>query len=108
MEKKTYTHAEWTAEGVKRFGDNVEGWRFICPSCGHVASVADWCDAGAPENAIAFSCIGRYTGSEKEVGDKAGGPCNYTGGGLFRLNPVVVYVGGKELNVFDFAEAQPC
>ena len=80
-------------------------WKFVCPSCRHVASVKDWKDAGAPEGAIAFSCIGRYTGAG---GDKtfrgAGGPCDYAGGGLFGLNPVEVSLNGEVLWLFAFAD----
>ena len=105
MPKKTYTHAEWKADAVKRFGENPANWKFVCPSCGFVATVEDWKKAGAPDGAAAFSCIGRYTGSKKTLGDKTGGPCNYTGGGLFQLNPVEVDIDGEKHSVFDFAEA---
>lgn len=107
---QTITHAEWTAEAKRRFGDDPMAWRFVCPSCGHVASVKDWRDAGAPEGAVAFSCIGRYTGDPKSATDKAFkqgcGPCNYTGGGLFRLNPVqvVLEADGETIPTFAFAE----
>lgn len=101
------THDEWTAEAVRRFGDDYMRWRFVCPSCGHVASVQDWKDAGAPESAVAFSCVGRWAGGDPEkTFMKQGGPCNYAGGGLIRLNPVVVESeGGKVTRVFAFAEA---
>lgn len=103
MDKK-YTHAEWKAEAIKRFGQNNKDWKFVCPSCGYVASVQDWEFAGAPTGAVAFSCIGRYTGSTKEMGDKTGGPCNYTTGGLFNISPVTIEFEGKEHSAFDFAE----
>ena len=107
---QTMTHDEWLAEAQRRFGDDPMAWQFVCPSCGHVASVKDWKDAGAPEGAVAFSCLGRYTGDRKSAEDKAfkqgGGPCNYTGGGLFRLNPVAVDLGdgGEPRQTFAFAE----
>lgn len=100
--------AEWRAEGAKRFGEDSLNWRFVCPSCGHVASIKDWRDAGASEGAAAFSCVGRFTKdppSDAFGGKK--GPCNYAGGGLFRLNPVIVTVeDGKEIQVFEFAEQE--
>ena len=104
-ESVKFTHADWKAEAVRRFGADPLGWKFVCPSCGHVASVKDWKDAGAPEGAVAFSCIGRYTGADdaKTFG-RVGGHCNYTGGGLFRLNPVEVEFEGKVEAVFAFAE----
>ena len=91
---------------VSRFGEDKMKWRFVCPSCGHVASVQDWKDAGAPADAVAFSCVGRWL----DVGDKKtfkgeGGPCQYAGGGLFRLNPVELEGDdGKKFSCFALAE----
>lgn len=84
------THEEWLAEAERRFGKDAKQWKFVCPSCGHVASVADWTAAGATEGEIAFSCIGRRLKSSAKIFEKGKGPCNYAGGGLFRLNPVTV------------------
>lgn len=104
------TFEEWIAEGTRRFGADQKDWQFICPSCDHVASVQDWLDAGAPEGAIAFSCIGRYSGDDNDSASKAfknaGGPCNYTGGGLFALNPILISFGGntKDRPTFAFAD----
>lgn len=84
------SRAAWQAEAVRRFGPDPRTWRFSCPSCGHVAAVSDWRDAGAPEGAVAFSCVGRYLPSAKEAFSQDGGPCNYAGGGLFAINPVEV------------------
>lgn len=66
-------------------------WRFVCPVCKHEASVSEYRAAGAPDSAIAFSCIGRWA-------DGVG--CDYAGGGLFRLNPV--HIDGSEDRMFDF------
>ena len=96
---KKMTVEEWNKEGESLFGMDRMNWKFICPSCGHVASVRDWKDAGASESAVAFSCVGRYTGAKRELGEKGEGPCNYAGGGLFKLNPVEV-CGHR---IFDFA-----
>ncbi len=98
------TLEEWLAEGERRFGPDKPAWRFVCPSCGYVASSREWKDAGAPEGAVAFSCVGRWTGSEQEAFAKGKGPCNYAGGGLIGLNPVHVESGGQVLPVFAFAE----
>lgn len=84
------THNEWYAKGEQLFGADIMQWKFICPSCGHTASVQDWKDAGAPEGAVAFSCIGRYLPECNEAFAKGDGPCNYAGGGLIRLNPIDV------------------
>lgn len=103
------THSEWLAEGTRRFGEDKMQWRFVCPSCGYVARVQDWRSAGATEGQVAYSCIGRALGSAKELGDTTGGPCNYAGGGLFRLNPVrVTFPGGEVMDVFAFAGVAAC
>jgi hypothetical protein len=111
-ERTKYTYDDWTAEATRRFGDNSENWKFVCPICQHVASVKDWRNAGA-ESATAFSCIGRYTAAKREAFADDGGrskssPCNYAGGGLFKLNPVVVTdPEGREHQMFAFADAEP-
>lgn len=100
------TQAQWTAEAERRFGPDQMKWRFVCPSCGHVASVQDWKDAKAPEAAVAFSCVGRWKGGDPEkTFMKQGGPCTYAGGGLIGLNPVEVESDGVSHRVFAFAEA---
>lgn len=102
------TREAWQAEARERFGDDAQTWRFVCPSCRHEAAVADWKAVEAPAGAIAFSCIGRWQKDSKRAADAAfkgaGGPCNYTGGGLFGLNPVtVVDDEGREHSMFEFA-----
>jgi predicted RNA-binding Zn-ribbon protein involved in translation (DUF1610 family) len=97
----TMTVDEWQAEGARRFGPDQMSWQFVCPSCGHVAKVSDWKEAGAPQTAVAFSCIGRWTPSTATLLQTGTGPCDYAGGGLFQLNPV--QVEGSRL--FAFADA---
>lgn len=101
------TAQQWRAQAVERFGADPLKWRFVCPSCGHVASVQDWKNAGATQSQAAFSCVGRYTGADDSNTFKhAGGPCTYAGGGLFRLNPVeVIGDEGHVTRVFAFADA---
>lgn len=105
MKPRTIPFADFIAEGTRLFGEDRKTWRFRCPICGHVASVKDWEDLGAPKGAVAFACVGRWIeGSRKAFGDEGVGPCNYTGGGLFALNPVrVVFPDGEETTFFDFA-----
>ena len=100
------TYEEWMAEGTKRFGSDQMDWRFVCPSCGHVATAHDYKAAGARESTVAFSCVGRWIeGSRSAFEDKGTGPCTYAGGGLFRLNPVTVRgPGDAEHQMFEFAE----
>jgi hypothetical protein len=96
---------EWKQEAIRRFGTDPNRWRFVCPSCGHVASIQDWKDAGASEGEAAFSCIGRHISKSADIGGKPG-PCNYAGGGLFQLNPITItHADGHTSNVFDFADA---
>ena len=89
-----YTLDEWFAEGKRLFGEDQMVWRFVCPNCGLVASVADWCDVGAPAGAVAYSCLGRYDTSipDEEVGTIGNKkqPCDFTEGGLFGMSPVDV------------------
>jgi len=99
------TREEYIAAGLARYGDDHLRWRFRCPSCGHVATPKDWKDAGAPETAVAFSCVGRWLPETTEQAfEKKGGPCNYAGGGLFKLNPITVTHDGRKHSVFDFAD----
>lgn len=98
------TRDEWEKEGTELFGPDLMQWRFVCPACGHRQTVQDYKDAGAPPEAVAFSCVGRYLSKKKRVFSLDGieqekGPCDYAGGGLLRLNP-------KEVDgqmYFDFA-----
>ena len=107
-----YTLAEWRAKAAELFGEDFTKWQFVCPVCGHVAIVQDWQDAGAPLQAVAFSCVGRWAGANPKTskgdigpnGIEGKGPCNYAGGGLFKLNPVVVIdPDGGEMKAFAFA-----
>lgn len=103
MTTRTITRADWIKEGEQRFGADQLGWAFVCPSCGHVARVHDWKEAGAGQGEVAFSCVGRHRrGAADMLAGKS--PCNYAGGGLIRLNPVtVVREDGTKTDVFEFA-----
>jgi hypothetical protein len=112
------THSEWLVEAKRRFGEDPLTWKFVCPACGHVASVGDWKKAGAPESAVAFSCVGRWVGVKRDAlglnpekvkrGElppaEGSGPCNYAGAGLFCLNPVAVEFEGNTHRMFAFAD----
>lgn len=98
---------EWRKEAAARYGEDSLAWKFRCPCCGTVASVQDYKDAGGNPGAVAFNCIGRVKGAQREAfeAEKKAGPCNYTGGGLFRLNPIIVIAeDGEKMEVFDFAD----
>jgi hypothetical protein len=97
---------DWTTEAKKRFGDDFMKWKFVCPMCGHVASIADFKAAGAEDPNCAYSeCLGRYQGkgSPKE-GDSSG--CNWCAYGLFGIPKggcLVKREDGTYSHVFDFA-----
>lgn len=103
----TMTTAEFMAEGERRFGPDRMTWRFVCPSCGHVQSPQDLKDAGAPETAVAFSCVGRWLPKCQDAFDGKDGPCNYAGGGLFRIAPVTLSDRPDSGPFFAFAEDAP-
>lgn len=103
----TMTEEEFVAKGRQLFGDDKMQWRFECPSCGHVATPQDWKNAGAPDNSVAFSCVGRWLEGTDDTHTfrKSGGPCLYAGGGLFRINPLTITRDGREIfHSFAFAE----
>lgn len=115
------TYAEWVAEGERRFGKNLTKWRFVCPVCGHVASAQDYKDAGAPESEVGFSCVGRWSGFNRDAFGlnpdsiasgklppaEGPGPCNYAGFGLINVNPVAVVTDdGQVAKTFAFADAE--
>lgn len=61
-EKREWTQADLAAEARRRFGDDPTLWAFVCPSCGDVATVADFIRAGEGERA-GQECIGRLLGA---------------------------------------------
>lgn len=96
------TKAEWEAKGRELFGDDQDKWTFVCPSCGHEASVetvrAKYAEhlPGLRERGyrIEAECIGRYI---------HGVGCNWAAYGLFG-GPLVVDCGdGLTVRAFDFA-----
>lgn len=107
------TQAEWFAQGVQLFGEDILKWRFRCPACKHVASGADYKAAGAQPDAMGRECIGRYTLPRKTPDEPKdfiakqqanGGPCDWAAYGLFGICPVHVKMDdGKVLAAFEFA-----
>lgn len=96
--------AVWFAEGERLFGEDMLKWRFVCPSCGNIQSAEDfkkYVDQGAVPGDAYSICIGRYIPGSGHLGSKTQ-PCNYSGGGLFKLNPVEIIDGQTIYNVFDF------
>lgn len=98
----------WIEEGIRRFGEDRRDWRFVCPACGFVQSYWNFHDAGLHHDQIdrklAYSCVGRVVGHHDTPMGTKPGPCNYSGGGLFRLNPVAVLDDqGQVHHLFAFA-----
>lgn len=106
--KREIAIEDWNAEGELLFGKDKKNWRFICPCCKHEASIQDWFDLGAKPGEVAFSCVGRRIKGSKQAFDESGqGPCTYAGGGLFRLNPIVVIDSeGRKSELFAFAQSK--
>lgn len=102
---RTTTLADYEAQARRLFGEDKMLWSWRCPICGFVQNALDYKNAGAPESAIAFSCVGRWIdGSRRAFGGKGPGPCDYTGGGLFMCNPVnVLLPNGSNVFIFEFA-----
>jgi hypothetical protein len=106
------SHAEWNAEGSRRFGADYNKWKFVCPICAHVQAVEDFRqfkDRGATPDSARCKCIGRYIdGARQAFGGKGKGPCDYAGYGLFQLSPLRVNCDdGSERHSFAFADEPP-
>lgn len=93
----TITLEEWREEGKKRFGDDIENWKFKCPSCGNIASCKDFEEAGAEPDDAYQCCIGRF--NDKKTG------CDWAAYGFFDICKVhVIAENGKHVPVFEFAD----
>jgi hypothetical protein len=104
------TRAQWWAHGTELFGPNTDTWKFRCPICGNIASIADYRqfkDQGATPDSAATECIGRYTGGRSAFYEKEGQPCDYCTYGLFKIAEAYVDHGdGKLQGVFAFADGE--
>lgn len=107
------SHEDWQTEAVKRYGTDCDNWKFRCPSCLNVMTPKMYLElgikSGMSESSVvkmmAFSCVGRLMDKPQEIFQKGKGFCNYAGGGLFGLNPILVkFPEGKEGRFFDFAD----
>lgn len=88
-EYRKLTQDELLAEATTRFGSDPMRFAFKCPSCGDVASLQDFKDAGARPEQAGQQCIGRSLGALKKPagpgGKNANGRgCDWTAYGLFR------------------------
>ncbi|WP_428303871.1 VVA0879 family protein [Lacipirellula sp.] len=103
------TEEQWREELQRRYGDNLAAAKFVCPSCGFVQSRADFETLGmGPEvigSMLAYSCIGRYRRGQCQAAFTGGpGPCDYAGGGLIMIAPVIVISPTQTVRIFDFAD----
>jgi len=97
----------WRQDGFERFGDDEKEWRFVCPNCGHVASVQDFIDAGAKDvGSVGFACLGVFLDDcESLYVDPGDGPCVYDGSGFLTRNPIAVTSpDGSTKRLFAFAD----
>lgn len=106
---KRYTLEGWRTKLKDLYGTQARDFKFKCPACGKVTSVAEFVEAGLTQdeamNVAYQECIGRYTGAGSPQKGKQ--PCNWAAYGLFGTlgnGVIVVAPDGKEIEVFDFAE----
>lgn len=106
---RVITLDDWLKEGDAIFGTNLDDWKFVCPMCGNIQSVADFRKLHEQGHKVEpsssyFNCIGRYIGGRSAFFDdgKKGPPCDYTMGGLFCVANTYVVTEGKEHPVFEF------
>jgi hypothetical protein len=98
---------DYFREGEKLFGTDRAKWQFICPNCGNVQTKEDFIrnNIPEPETKVHFSCIGRWLEKAKGTIFNKEKPCNYTAGGLFKLDGLLIVFEeekGYEKMIFDF------
>lgn len=116
---KRIPYKQWVETGRRLYGDDPRRWRFKCPVCGHVQSVASVQQrrpeiaesGGAQERSIMhwihYSCEGRLDENPRSAFEDAPDPdagCDYTLGGLFNFAPITVVHGEGESHSFAFAD----
>ena len=89
-------YEDWLSELKSRFGEDSKKWAFKCPSCRNIQTAQDFIDNGLEEHKdnVYFNCIGRYM---KNKG------CNWSLGGLLKINKVSVMKDAKIFPVFEMA-----
>jgi predicted RNA-binding Zn-ribbon protein involved in translation (DUF1610 family) len=99
------TIEEWRTEIDTRFALRADV-AFVCPACGHVATVRDHVEAGGKAEAAPQNCIGRTNGQGTKNGKDEGFGCNWAAYGLFGTmgkGRNVIFEDGAKHEVFDFA-----
>ena len=110
------TQAEWVAELTRRFGESPYGWAFRCPSCGDVATGADFKAALAEHprtrkdgsvvtasDVLARECIGRTLGALTRGVTYTGRGCDWCAYGLFQGPEFVILPDGSNAPCFPMA-----
>jgi len=110
------TQQELRDEMCARFGEDPKRWAFVCPSCGDIATAADFraaLDKAERSNEPASQhlgqvCIGRIAGAldrEQPKGGYRGRGCDWAAFGLFHGPEFVVMPDGREVPSFAIAPA---
>lgn len=91
------TQAELIAEATALYGADPIAWAFQCPTCGDIATPADFKAADSDPNLIGQECIGRSLGALAKPKPTNTRGCDWVAYGLFR-GPweVVVPADGDE------------
>jgi hypothetical protein len=86
----------WISALKEKYGEDSKKWKFKCPSCGNEQSIEDFLSHNIeePENKVYYNCIGRYV---------SGIGCDWTLGGLFKINKVSVLKDAVVFPVFEIA-----
>ncbi|WP_245809822.1 VVA0879 family protein [Cohnella massiliensis] len=99
------TLPEWRKEAAERFGNKTGKWAFKCSRCGNIQTPMDFVEKAGmkPDDAASASyqqCIGRHV---QGIG------CDWAAYGLLGTlgnGRIVITDDGREVEVFDFAEAE--
>jgi hypothetical protein len=105
------SHEEWKAEAIQRFGENPDNWAFVCPACGHVATISNFKFLGEAADSAAQQCIGRVNSRGMKPADAKSNEygCDWAAFGLFGTlgkGRTVEFPDGTTIEVFDFAEVK--
>lgn len=118
-EHRRLTQDELIAEATERFGKDPVNWAFLCPSCGDIATGADFSEAltahprkhrsGADviaSDVVGQECIGRTLGAlKKDSGKYTGRGCDWAAYGLFGGPWTVTLPDGRTMHAFPLAPA---
>lgn len=111
-EKTTYTQAELLAEAKARFGDDPLDFAFQCPSCGDIATIREFKDAGDAQMA-GQGCIGRLLGALAGPRAKGSGKrtakrgCDWCAFGFIPGPWEITFPDGHTARAFPLAPAPP-